>query len=80
MKLLCFGRIGELLGHEHALVMPQHVHTVADMLTWLRQQETAWRDELERPFRVAVNQCIVNAEFRVTDQDEVALLPPVSGG
>ena len=80
MKLLCFGRMGDILGREHALVLPQQVHTVADMLTWLKQQETAWRDELERPFRVAVNQCIVNDESCVTDQDEVALLPPVSGG
>jgi molybdopterin converting factor small subunit len=31
-------------------------------------------------FKVAVNQSIVNADFKLNDNDEVALLPPFAGG
>ena len=34
----------------------------------------------ERPFRVAVNQRYASGADRVSDADEVALIPPVSGG
>ena len=52
--------------------------TVADVLDWVR----AWLDDerLARSLAVAVNREYARPERRLSEGDEVALLPPVSGG
>jgi molybdopterin converting factor small subunit len=39
-----------------------------------------WPALAGRPFRVAVNHAYRRAEESVVDADEIALIPPVSGG
>ena len=56
--------------------------TVAVVLATLRARGGAWDHELAggRAVRVALNHQLVPAEALVADGDEVALLPPVTGG
>ena len=56
--------------------------TVAALLEALRARGGVWADELApgRAVRVAVNQSLAHAESAVSPGDEVALLPPVTGG
>ena len=56
--------------------------TVAVLLEALRARGGVWADELAagRAVRVAVNQNLAHAESVIAPGDEVALLPPVTGG
>ncbi len=56
--------------------------TAADLLEQLQARGGVWVEELAagRPFRVAVNQEIVALDTVLTDNAEVAIFPPVTGG
>jgi molybdopterin synthase sulfur carrier subunit len=71
-----FGRAGE------ALTMPGGDATVAAVITLLRARGGAFAAELAtgRAVRIAVNHALVGADAAVREGDEVALLPPVTGG
>jgi molybdopterin converting factor small subunit len=51
-------------------------------LEWLRGRGSRFAETLKDPqfIRVAVNQEFATADVRLTDGDEVALFPPVTGG
>jgi len=55
---------------------------VAALLDDLRGRGDPWSRELApgRAFRVALNHDVVGADAMLHDGDEVALLPPVTGG
>ena len=71
-----FGRSGE------AYVLPDDVHTVADLMHALSRRGGAWAAELAagRAFRVAVNHEVASPQTGVRPGDEVAVFPPVTGG
>ena len=73
-----FGSAGEPLQLQGATVSA----TVNDVLTMLASRGGAFATELAtgRAVRVAVNHALVSREARVRHGDEVALLPPVTGG
>ena len=70
-----FGRTGE------TLELPDGA-TVAMLLDALRARGGAFAAELGsgRAFRVAVNHDLTDLDHAVRNGDEVALLPPVTGG
>ncbi|MEO8754242.1 MAG: molybdopterin converting factor subunit 1 [Casimicrobiaceae bacterium] len=71
-----FGRSGE------TLAIAGEAPTVNTVLAALRARDGEWARELAvgRAVRVAVNHELVAADARLTEGDEVALLPPVTGG
>ena len=71
-----FGRAGE------ALTLSGDEFSVAAILAVLRARGGAFAAELApgRAVRVAVNHALVATDEPVRDGDEVALLPPVTGG
>ena len=71
-----FGRAGE------ALTMSGGDATVAAVIALLRTRGGAYAAELAagRAVRIAVNHALVDADSVLCDGDEVALLPPVTGG
>ena len=73
-----FGTAGEPL----TLQPRTEAATVDDVLTALASRGGAFATELAagRAVRVAVNHALVSREAHVCDGDEVALLPPVTGG
>jgi len=75
-----FARYAELTGCDTTAV---HVSgssaTVADVLARVRETVPGARDLPPRPL-AAVNLRQVKLDARVEDGDEVALLPPLSGG
>ncbi len=56
--------------------------TTDDLLGLLRLRGPAWEQALQpgRVFKLAVNQQLLHAPGPVQDGDEVAILPPVTGG
>jgi sulfur-carrier protein len=71
-----FGASGE------NVLLPGEVTTAAQLRAWLAARGGAWAIELApgRAVRIAVNHDIAQPETPVRPGDEVALLPPVTGG
>ena len=78
MRVMLFAGLAEVAGRrELSLALEAGGCTVAELEQRLRQECPALGD---RPFRVALNQSYARADDVVSDTDEVALIPPVSGG
>ena len=85
VRLVYLARLREALGcamETIALPGVAQESTVAAILEHLRARGGAFARELagNRAFRVAVNHAMAGAEATVRDGDEVAILPPVTGG
>ena len=78
IQVLCFGRLRELLAPEIAVELPLPA-TVGDLWHSLRQQYPALAP-FEGAIAVAVNQSFASLSTPLAPGDQVALLPPVSGG
>jgi molybdopterin converting factor subunit 1 len=64
------------------LALPSDVKTVADLVDWLKQRSPGHAEALAdlRTVRVAVNQEHAGFDAPVSDGDEIAFFPPVTGG
>ncbi len=83
MKLLYFAWLRQRIGHSaEDVAVPPDVMTVRDLIAWLKQRgpgHAAAFDDLSI-VRAAVNQEYVPLDHRVSNADEVAFFPPVTGG
>lgn len=83
ISLLYFARLREALGvSSEQADLPAGVSDVDGLTQWLRSRGGAWETELApgRAFRVAVNQDMADGATVLSDGDEVAIFPPVTGG
>ncbi len=83
VRFVYFARLREALGAgEESLPLPAGVRTVADARAWLGARGERWRRELlESPnLCVALNLEYASNESVISDGDEVAFFPPVTGG
>jgi MoaE-MoaD fusion protein len=76
VTVLVFGVLKEMLTAESPTLDLPAGSTVETLLTTLLPSQT----KLRPPLAVAVNQHYANRDHRLQEGDEVALLPPVSGG
>ena len=83
MKLLYFAWLRERIGvGQEEVTLPPGVQDVAGLLDWLRQRGANYAQALSntKAVRVAVNQQYRKPDAPVSQDDEVALFPPVTGG
>ena len=82
MKILFFGSLREQLGTgELNTVLPNGVETIGQLLQSLESQGDEWKLALGMgSVLFAVNQDMVDENTIISDSDEVALFPPVTGG
>jgi molybdopterin synthase sulfur carrier subunit len=83
MKLLYFAWLRARIGRAgEELVLPSDVQDVAGLLQWLRTRGPGYAEALGdlSVVRVAVNLDYVGLDHPISDGDEVALFPPVTGG
>src|SRR5207245_5879216 len=79
IQVLLFGVLKDLAGRQSdTLTLPDGA-TVADLLECYEQRVTALKGTLEK-IAVSVNQEYCQSDAKLHSGDEVALLPPVSGG
>ena len=83
MKLIYFAWMREHIGTaREERPLPDGVTTVAGLITHLREQSPGHASALSNMevVRVAINQEYCDLGAPVTDSDEVAFFPPVTGG
>ena len=83
MKILYFAWVKSKTGiGEETVALPDGVTDVAGLLEWLKGRGPGFAEALAELsiVRVAINQEIAQLDTAVTDGDEVALFPPMTGG
>lgn len=83
VKLVFLGKFGDVAPAGLARVaLPGDVRTLSDLKNWLaRQQPLLGQAIAATTTRLVVNQCVAHdLSAPVADGDEVAFLPPMSGG
>ena len=83
MKILYFARIRAQIGQSVELLeKPSAMTTVADLIASLKARGGGYEAALADPaaVKVAINHDYVGLDHPVTETDEIALFPPVTGG
>ncbi|NVJ97382.1 MAG: molybdopterin converting factor subunit 1 [Alphaproteobacteria bacterium] len=83
MQLVYFAWVRERVGKsEETMQLPGDVETVADLIAHLVSINEIYGAALgdTDKIRIAVNQEHVSTDHPVTDADEIAFFPPVTGG
>lgn len=83
MKILYFAWIRERTGiGEETLSLPDGIITVRDLIVFLKGRNDQFANAFaeEKLVRAAVNQEYATLEMLISDGDEVAFFPPVTGG
>ncbi|MEJ2609807.1 MAG: molybdopterin converting factor subunit 1 [Candidatus Thiodiazotropha sp.] len=82
IQLRLFARFREELGIESEQLDAQGLVCIEDLLRQLRGRGEAWARLLAEDQRVmvAVNQELADRQTLLSEGDEVALFPPVTGG
>ena len=83
MKLVYFASVRQTLGKaEETIAVPATVATVGELASFLATQGPAYAAMFADPraLRAAVNQVHARFDDPVSEADEVAFFPPVTGG
>lgn len=83
VRVVYLARLREAFGcASEQVTLPMAASTVATLVATLRSRRGVWEAELEsgRAWRVAVNHALSADDARLAEGDEVAFLPPVTGG
>jgi molybdopterin converting factor subunit 1 len=83
MTILYFAWVKERIGKdEETLTLPDDVNTVGELIRYLRALSPGHDAALAEgnAVRVAVNQKMADLDAPVTEGDEVAFFPPMTGG
>ncbi|ODS24868.1 molybdopterin converting factor subunit 1 [Candidatus Endobugula sertula] len=81
LKILYFARLRDEVGCSKELLQWQdHFASVNDIKTLLNQRGEPWQQAFSDNILHAVNQHVVQSDHAITDGDEIAFFPPVTGG
>ena len=83
VNLVYLARLRETFGvASEQIELPPSVRDLRELRALLRSRGGAWAEELadNRPVRAAVNQEMAHGDTLLSDGDEVAFFPPVTGG
>ena len=83
MKIVYFAWMREYIGASgEELDLPQDVTTVGALADFLKEQSAGHSKALSNLdiVRVAVNQSFAGLDTKISNDDEVAFFPPVTGG
>lgn len=75
MRLLAFGRLSHL--PLDGLIIPPGIADSGGLRGWVGER---WPELNDPSVRLAVNQVLVHGDVPLSPADEIAFLPPMSGG
>jgi molybdopterin synthase sulfur carrier subunit len=81
VRLVFLGKFGGMAGPAD-VALPGEVQTLSDLTQWIaRQQPLLGEAMAETTTRLVLNHCVAHdLSAPVRDGDEIAFLPPMSGG
>ncbi|MEE2753134.1 MAG: MoaD/ThiS family protein [Candidatus Latescibacterota bacterium] len=79
VKVLLFASCSDIVGSRNLDLEPASGTSVQDLIDGLIQKYPRFSG-LERSIMISVNQVYVERDHVLTEGDEVAMIPPVSGG
>ncbi|HPF47575.1 MAG: molybdopterin converting factor subunit 1 [Alphaproteobacteria bacterium] len=83
MNIFYFARIRENIGiSSEEINLPSGVKTVSDLIRFLEDKGDNYSAAFAESdlIRVAVNNDYVGLDYKITDKDEIAIFPPMTGG
>ena len=83
LKIHYFAHLREQLGRESDdLVLPDGIINVAELIEFLKNADPAVNEIFESTPKilVAINQVVVSRDTKITQNDEIAFFPPMTGG
>jgi molybdopterin synthase sulfur carrier subunit len=83
VKLLYFSWVRNKVGiAEEEVPLPDGVQDLGGLVEWLKKRSAGFEDALAdmSGVRMAVNQEMADLDHRISDQDEIAVFPPMTGG
>ena len=83
LKIQYFAHLREQLGREYDdLVLPDGIVNVAELIEFIKSADPAVKDIFESTPKilVAINQVVASRDSKVTQNDEIAFFPPMTGG
>lgn len=78
MKVLCFGLAREIIGNSEYDISNDSLTNVSALKVHLNTQFPGFAQY--KQFQIAVNQEFADDNHPITSRDEIAIIPPVSGG
>lgn len=78
MRVICFGIIKDVIGNAEIEVDTKGGMTVADLKAFMYEKFHGLHEY--KSFMVSVNQEYATDDLALHSTDEIALIPPVSGG
>lgn len=75
-----FAQTREVSGCSSLVLDVENNSTVADVITQLKRRGESWANALESDVLTARNQTLCSLDTVVSENDEIALFPPVTGG
>jgi molybdopterin synthase sulfur carrier subunit len=83
VKLLYFAWVRQKIGHsDEEMKRPEGVTTIGELMSALQSRGGGYAEAFAAPerLRAARNQEHVKADADISDDDEIAFFPPVTGG
>lgn len=78
MRVLCFGIARDIIGHKSLDLQLNSINTVSDLKNYIVNSYPGFQDY--KDFQIAINQNFAIDTDLISDSDEIAIIPPVSGG
>ncbi|MEM8937465.1 MAG: MoaD/ThiS family protein [Pseudomonadota bacterium] len=79
--LTFFGKLADVMGRERSLALPQAVSTAGALKDYLCAQDSVFAEvSAQSALRIAVNDVLADDAVAIRDEDEIAFMPPFSGG
>ena len=83
MVIKYFSWIKEHIGKSEEIIeLPENVTTISELMNYLNNLNDDYKKVFEKKdlIKIAVNKTYCSIETKISDNDEIAFFPPVTGG